>query len=90
MGNCLKILLIVHSLFRKKKNENYTFIYIKKTKQKKKTKKKKKQKKKKKKKTKGILFWSMLISADIFLGMVDIPDIFAVWLLYRIFLRGKH
>ena len=31
----------------------------------------------------------MLISTDIFWGMADIPDIFCVWLIYRIsFLRG--
>ena len=41
------------------------------------------------KKAKGI-FLGMLICADILLDVFDTPDIFWVWLIYRICLLGKH
>ena len=39
-----------------------------------------------KRKARGIFFGGLQIATDIFGGMTDIPDIFWVWLIYRLFL----
>ena len=38
------------------------------------------------KESKGNIFWGILISADIFLSMANIPDIFWIWPIYCMFL----